>query len=72
MFAVEYIVGRVPMGVDVEDLSWSLITGHGDYTTLEDAENAAAEFDGAFERGAYTHRAVAVDSDDDLDVAEDA
>lgn len=60
-FAVQYIrTVELGDGVDRDDLAWTTWAGHGDYETLEAANEACDEFDAAFD-GQYTHRAVAND-----------
>lgn len=64
-FAVQYIHStKLGTGADWEDLSWTTWAGHGDYETLEAANEAALEFDEAFD-GQYTHRAVEVANDNE-------
>lgn len=60
-FAVQYIpTVQLGTGADWNDLPWTTWTGHDDYASEAEANDAAAEFDAAFD-GQYTHRVVAND-----------
>jgi len=62
-FAVQYIhSSKLGTGADWNDLPWTTWAGHGDYECPEAANDAAAEFDAAFD-GEYTHRVVEVAND---------
>lgn len=63
MFAIKFIhKAALGTGADEGDLDWRSIPGHGDYETLEAAEEACAEFDQAFDFD-YCHRAFPVAND---------
>lgn len=59
-YALEFIVGARPVGVDESDLPWQPCAGHHDYDDENEAWAAAEEFDAAFDHR-YTHRVVEVE-----------
>lgn len=63
-YAIQFIVGRRPAGVDEADLPWQDIDGHDNYETDAEAWANADEFDSAFDHR-YTHRVVRVETEDD-------
>jgi hypothetical protein len=58
VYAVQWHSAPLPPYADVNDLNWTTWTGHDDYTDEREADEAAREFDAAFD-GAYVHRVVA-------------
>jgi hypothetical protein len=58
LYAVQWHSAPLPPHADENDLDWTTWTGHDDYVAQQDAEEAAREFDAAFD-GAYVHRVVA-------------
>lgn len=60
-WALQYIVGKRPAGVDDGDLPWRDIPGHV-YADEGDAWAAVDELDAAFDHR-YTHRAKAIEVD---------
>ena len=58
LYAVQWHSAPLPPHADENDLDWTTWRGHDDYVVEEEAEEAAREFDAAFD-GAYVHRVVA-------------
>lgn len=58
LYAVQWHRLPLPPHADENDLDWTTWTGHDDYVDEQEAEEAALEFDAAFD-GAYVHRVVA-------------
>jgi hypothetical protein len=58
LYAVQWHSAPLPSHEDVEDLAWTTWPGHDDYTDEGEADEAAREFDAAFD-GAYVHRVAA-------------
>jgi hypothetical protein len=58
LYAVQWHSAPLPPHVDENDLEWTTWRGHDDYVVEEEAQEAAREFDAAFD-GAYVHRVVA-------------
>ena len=58
LYAVQWHSAPLPPHADENDLDWTTWRGHDDYAAEQDAEEAAREFDAAFD-GAYVHRVVA-------------
>ena len=58
LYAVQWHSAPLPPHADENDLDWTTWRGHDDYVSEQDAEEAAREFDAAFD-GAYMHRVVA-------------
>ena len=58
LYAVQWHRTPVPPHEDENDLDWATWSGHGDYLDEGEANEAAREFDAAFD-GAYVHRVVA-------------
>jgi len=58
VYAVQWHSAPLPPHEDLEDLAWTTWRGHDDYVDEHEAEEAAREFDAAFD-GAYLHRVVA-------------
>jgi hypothetical protein len=56
MFAVRFIRGRIPQGVDEEDLEWETIR-ETPYATWSAADDAARDYDASFD-GQYTHQVI--------------
>lgn len=54
-YALQFTRGPLPAGVDENDLDWTDVNGHQDYTSWSVADDARKEFDAAFEFG-YVHR----------------
>lgn len=66
-YALQFIVGPRPFGVDDGDLPWEPVPGHDGYDNDADAWASADEFDAAFDHR-YTHRVVQVEIYDEQDV----
>jgi hypothetical protein len=58
LYAVQWHRAPVPPHEDENDLDWATWPGHDDYLDEGEANEAAREFDDAFD-GAYVHRVVA-------------
>lgn len=58
LYAVQWHSAPLPPHADENDLDWTTWRGHDDYVAEQEAEEAAREFDAAFD-GAYVHRVVA-------------
>jgi hypothetical protein len=58
LYAVQWHSAPLPPHADVGDLDWRTWPGHDDYLDEKEADEAAREFDAAFD-GAYVHRVVA-------------
>jgi hypothetical protein len=58
VYAVQWHRAPLPSHVDEGDLDWMTWLGHDDYSEEAEANDAAREFDAAFD-GAYVHRVVA-------------
>jgi hypothetical protein len=58
VYAVQWHGAPLPPHVDENDLDWTTWPGHDDYADEAEAEEAAREFDAAFD-GAYVHRVIA-------------
>jgi hypothetical protein len=58
VYAIQWHGAPLPPHEDVEDLNWTTWPGHDDYSDESEADEAAREFDAAFD-GAYAHRVVA-------------
>jgi len=58
LYAVQWHSAPLPPHADENDLDWATWRGHDDYVAEQEAEEAAREFDAAFD-GAYVHRVVA-------------
>ena len=58
LYAVQWHRAPVPPHQDENDLDWATWSGHDDYLDEQEANEAAREFDEAFD-GAYVHRVVA-------------
>jgi hypothetical protein len=58
LYAVEWHSAPLPQDVDEGDLDWTTWPGHDNYTDEDEANEAAREFDAAFD-GACVHRVVA-------------
>ena len=58
LYAAQWHSAPLPPHEDVEDLHWTTWRGHDDYLDEQEADEAAREFDAAFD-GAYVHRVVA-------------
>ncbi len=58
LYAVQWHSAPLPPHVDEGDLDWTTWRGHDDYSNEAEANDAAQEFDEAFD-GAYVHRVVA-------------
>jgi hypothetical protein len=58
LYAVQWYRAPVPPHEDENDLDWATWPGHDDYLDEGEANEAALEFDAAFD-GAYVHRVVA-------------
>lgn len=56
-YAVQWHSTPLPPHADENDLDWTTWTGHDDYLDEQEADEAAREFDAAFD-GAYVHRVV--------------
>ena len=56
MFAVRFIRGRLPQGIDQEDLEWETIR-ETPYATWSAADDAAQDYDASFD-GQYTHQVI--------------
>jgi hypothetical protein len=57
IYAVQWHSSPLPPHEDPEDLNWTTWPGHDDYLDEREADEAAREFDAAFD-GAYVHRVV--------------
>ena len=58
VYAVQWHSLPLPPHADEEDLAWTTWPGHEDYLDEGEADEAAREFDAAFD-GAYIHRVTA-------------
>jgi hypothetical protein len=58
IYAVQWHSLPLPPHEDEEDLGWTTWPGHDDYLDEREADEAAREFDAAFDN-AYVHRVVA-------------
>jgi hypothetical protein len=58
VYAVQWHSAPLPPHADENDLTWTTWRGHDDYLDEREADEAAREFDAAFD-GAYVHRVVA-------------
>ena len=58
VYAVQWHSAPLPPHADENDLDWTTWPGHDDYFDEGEANEAAREFDAAFD-GAYLHRVVA-------------
>jgi hypothetical protein len=58
VYAVQWHSAPLPPHEDLADLNWTTWPGHDDYSDEREADEAAREFDAAFD-GAYVHRVVA-------------
>jgi hypothetical protein len=58
LYAVQWHSLPLPPHADEGDLEWTTWQGHDDYLDEREADEAAREFDAAFD-GAYVHRVVA-------------
>jgi hypothetical protein len=58
LYAVQWHSAPLPPHADENDLDWTTWRGHDDYVAEQEAEEAAREFDAAFD-GAYVHRVIA-------------
>ena len=58
LYAVQWHRAPLPPHVDLDDLTWTTWPGHDDYADEREADEAAREFDAAFD-GAYVHRVIA-------------
>lgn len=54
-YALQFIRGPRPYGVDDADLPWEPVSGHDDYATEAEAWAACDEYDAAFDH-MYIHR----------------
>jgi hypothetical protein len=57
VYAVQWHSAPLPPHADEGDLDWTIWPGHDDYLDEAEADEAAREFDAAFD-GAYVHRVV--------------
>jgi hypothetical protein len=58
LYAVQWHSAPLPPHEDLDDLAWNTWPGHDDYVDEGEADEAAREFDAAFD-GAYVHRVMA-------------
>lgn len=58
LYAVQWHRAPLPPHADEGDLEWTTWAGHDDYLDEGEADEAASEFDAAFD-GAYVHRVLA-------------